>query len=103
MATEGPRRRPAIASPGRAEDGQRIGKAPDGSFTPRSGETSVRGTAMSDTGDTGEPQPGWYPDPAAPTWSLRSWDGTEWTDKPTPAPAAGPGKGQSAPPAEKGA
>ena len=36
--------------------------------------------------NTPDPQPGWYPDPAAPTWSLRYWDGSQWTDKTTPRP-----------------
>lgn len=41
---------------------------------------------------TGEPQPGWYPDPGAPTWSLRYWDGSDWTEQTTP-PATGPQPG----------
>lgn len=41
------------------------------------------------------PPAGWYPDPAAPTWSLRYWDGEQWTDKTTPRPPAPTGPGGS--------
>lgn len=30
---------------------------------------------------------GWYPDPEGDTTRLRYWDGTQWTDNYTPAPA----------------
>lgn len=47
--------------------------------------------------ETSEPAPGWYPDPAAPTWGLRYWDGVQWTDRTAPrprSPAAGPTTGE---------
>lgn len=34
--------------------------------------------------------PGWYPDPTAPTPTLRWWDGVQWTDHTSPLPAAAP-------------
>lgn len=49
--------------------------------------------------NTPDPQPGWYPDPAGPTWSLRYWDGTQWTDKTTPRPTS-PAPGDGAAPTQ---
>jgi hypothetical protein len=38
---------------------------------------------------TSEIAPGWHPDPANPSGSLRWWDGTRWTDQTQPARATG--------------